>query len=64
MSNLRLAQRKLEEAIALHEKHMNGTAPVSGPAGDKSQLAMMNMMKASLAALTGRKTGLLDMAGM
>jgi hypothetical protein len=50
--NVDTAVAKLREAIALHEKHMNGTAPTTGPAGEKSQMAMMDMMKAALKALT------------
>jgi len=41
----------LKKAIALHEKHMNGTAPTS----DKSQMEMMMMMKESLAIMQGGK---------
>ncbi|MES2323271.1 MAG: hypothetical protein V4633_13485 [Pseudomonadota bacterium] len=64
MTNLKLAEAKLEQAIALHERHMDGTAPVNGTAGEKSQREMMRMMKSALAALTGKQMGLLDMAGM
>lgn len=47
------AKRRLGKAIALHEKHMNGDAPTTGPAGEKSQVTMMVEMKAALAALEG-----------
>jgi hypothetical protein len=46
------AVASLKDAIALHVKHMNGTAPTTGAAGERSQTAMMTMMKAALAALT------------
>lgn len=51
----------LEKAIALHEKHMNGTAPTTGADGKKSQQKMMDHMRAALAALTG-KTDPVDMS--
>lgn len=38
------AENLLERAIALHAKHMNGTAPTTGPMGMKSQMEMMNIM--------------------
>ncbi len=38
------AKRALERAISLHMKHMEGKAPTTGPEGEKSQKAMMNMM--------------------
>lgn len=50
-ANTSKAIAKLREAIALHEKHMNGTAPTTGPAGEKSQMAMMQMMRDALEAL-------------
>lgn len=50
-TDLTKARRELSAAIALHEKHMNGTAPTTGPAGAKSQMAMMEMMRRALAAL-------------
>lgn len=46
----------LKAAIALHEKHMNGTAPTTGPAGEKSQSEMMEMMRSALSALGGDTT--------
>ena len=43
----------LKKAIALHEKHMNGSAPTTGAAGEKSQMLMMTQMKNALAELEG-----------
>ena len=51
------AVAELRRAIALHVKHMNGTAPTTGPAGRASQSAMMDMMKAALTALGGTPSG-------
>lgn len=48
------AEKSLKDAIALHEKHMNGTAPTTGADGEKSQMKMMLMMKAALGYLTGK----------
>ena len=48
------AKAKLRQAITLHEKHMNGSAPTTGKAGEKSQQDMMDMMVEALAALTGK----------
>lgn len=50
---------RLDLAIALHEKHMNGTAPTTGPEGEKSQQKMMDQMVAARTALGGS-----PMAGM
>lgn len=50
-ADTKLAIAKLREAIALHEKHMNGSAPTTGAAGEKSQMAMMKMMREALYAL-------------
>lgn len=47
------AKAKLKAAIALHAKHMNGSAPTTGKAGEKSQRAMMDLMEEALAALSG-----------
>ena len=49
------ARRYLADAIALHEKHMNGTEPTTGPAGEKSQDEMMRMMQQAYEALTGEE---------
>ncbi len=49
------AEKSLKDAIALHEKHMNGTAPTTGADGEKSQMKMMRMMKAALDYLTGKE---------
>lgn len=51
------AEKSLKAAIALHEKHMNGTAPTTGEDGEKSQMKMMRMMKAALEFLTGKGDG-------
>lgn len=51
------AEEILEKAIALHAKHMNGTAPTTGPMGDKSQMEMMNMMNKVLVILRKVKFG-------
>ncbi|HBI68752.1 MAG TPA: hypothetical protein DDZ22_06935 [Massilia sp.] len=48
------AESLLRQAIELHERHMDGRAPVTGPEGDRSQMRMMMLMKDALAALTGR----------
>lgn len=62
--NIRRAKEKLSQAIALHEKHMSGKAPVSGPEGDRSQMAMMNMMKSAMDALNGKQSNGLLAAAM
>jgi hypothetical protein len=41
----------LKKAIALHEKHMNGSAPTTGKEGEKSQMLMMEQMKNALSEL-------------
>lgn len=43
------AARQLDAAIALHEQHMNGTAPTD----ERSQMEMMQQMQAARAALGG-----------
>lgn len=43
----------LKKAIALHEKHMNGSAPTTSKEGEKSQMLMMEQMKNALAELGG-----------
>lgn len=43
----------LKKAIALHEKHMAGTAPTTGKEGKESQQLMMDQMRKALAALGG-----------
>lgn len=50
--DVRRAVALLRDAIELHEKHMDGRAPTTGPAGEKSQEAMMVMMRDALTALT------------
>lgn len=47
------AKAWLKKAIALHKKHMDGTAPTTGPAGEKSQMLMMTQMENALSALDG-----------
>ena len=49
------ARRYLADAIALHERHMNGTEPTTGPAGEKSQAEMMRLMQQAYEALTGEQ---------
>lgn len=49
------ALSQLDAAIALHEQHMNGTAPTTGPAGEKSQQKMMDQMMAARDALAPQK---------
>ncbi|MDF0543342.1 DUF2213 domain-containing protein [Sphingobium sp. H39-3-25] len=41
----------LKKAISLHKKHMNGTAPTTGKAGDESQKLMMEQMEKALSEL-------------
>jgi hypothetical protein len=48
------AEELLRDAIALHQKHMDGTAPTTGPAGMRSQMEMMRLMKAALSAMKGK----------
>lgn len=43
----------LDQAIALHQRHMDGAAPTTGPAGVKSQQRLMDLMVAARAALAG-----------
>jgi hypothetical protein len=53
----------LKKAIALHKKHMDGTAPTTGAAGEKSQMLMMTQMEKALAELepgSGGKTMKMD----
>lgn len=52
----------LEQAIALHEKHMDGSAPTTGAAGVASQMKMMEQMRGALRAI--KPSGFLRMAGM
>ena len=49
------ARQHLADAIALHEQHMDGTAPTTGPAGEKSQAEMMRLMQQAYEALTGEE---------
>ena len=49
--DLARAKQELDAAIQLHKKHMNGTAPTTGPAGEKSQMKMMMQMRAAREAL-------------
>jgi hypothetical protein len=49
------AEKLLRQAIKLHEDHMAGRAPVTGPDGEKSQMRMMEMMRSALVAMTGRR---------
>jgi hypothetical protein len=43
----------LDDAIALHQRHMDGTEPTTGPAGDRSQRRLMDHIMAARAALGG-----------
>ncbi len=52
--NVKEAKKWLGKAIDLHEKHMDGKAPTTGKAGEKSQEEMMKMMEKADAALTGK----------
>lgn len=52
----------LEQAIALHAKHMDGSAPTTGAAGKASQMKMMEQMRGALRAI--KPSGLLSMIGM
>lgn len=47
----------LGAAIALHERHMSGDAPTTGPEGEKSQQLMMSQMRKAMAALGGKAGG-------
>lgn len=47
------AKLQLDDAIALHEQHMNGSAPTTGPEGEKSQQLMMDQMVNARKALGG-----------
>lgn len=49
------ARQYLADAIAIHEKHMSGTEPTTGPAGDRSQTEMMRLMQQAYEALTGEQ---------
>lgn len=51
--DVQAAERWLEQAIARHERHMNGTEPTTGAAGERSQQTMMDEMQNALDALTG-----------
>lgn len=50
------ARRQLLAARKLHQQHMDGTAPTTGPAGEKSQQKLMDQIEAALAALEGIKS--------
>lgn len=56
MSANERAASLLREAIALHEKHMNGSAPTTGAAGMRSQMEMMRMMKDAYALIAPRNS--------
>ena len=47
----------LKKAIALHKKHMNGTAPTTGSDGEKSQMLMMTQMENALSELETESSG-------
>lgn len=52
----------LRKAVSLHQRHMEGTAPVSGEAGERSQKTLMEQIKNALAALTEKAAGSMDMS--
>lgn len=52
--SLETARKWLEKAIKLHEAHMAGKAPTTGPDGEKSQQKMMDQMVKALSALGGK----------
>ena len=41
----------LGKAIKIHQDHMSGKLPTTGAEGDKSQMAMMDLMQRAYAAL-------------
>lgn len=45
----------LEKSIKLHEEHMNGNAPTTGPEGEKSQQKLMDYLMKALSALGGNQ---------
>ena len=49
--NVAKAIEALKKAIALHKKHMDGSAPTTGAAGEKSQMLMMTQMEDALGFL-------------
>lgn len=51
--NISRATQLLQEAITLHEKHMTGEEPTTGPKGMDSQMKMMRLMEEALRALKG-----------
>lgn len=52
--NIEKASKWLKAAIALHEKHMDGSEPTTGKAGGNSQQKLMDMMMSALSALGGK----------
>lgn len=46
-NGIKEAKKLLDDAIALHVKHMDGTAPTTGKDGEKSQMEMMDQMKSA-----------------
>lgn len=63
-ADINVAIRELRKAIELHEKHMRGTAPTTGPAGMRSQQEMMDMMRRAMAALQGKPNALYSLFKM
>lgn len=41
----------LISAIQMHAKHMNGSLPTTGIAGERSQMRMMNLMREAYARI-------------
>jgi len=61
----------LKLAIALHKKHMDGSAPIAGKEGEKSQIELMHHMEESMTFMVAhhKKKNMLavsdsDMKGM
>ena len=51
----RKAAADLAKAILVHQGHMAGKIPTTGPKGEKSQMQMMSLMKAALGELKAGK---------
>ena len=57
MEDVSKAKAYLRDAIELHQDHMDGFEPTTGPAGERSQRKMMDLMRKALEALGGRMPG-------
>lgn len=60
--DINAAIAKLKAAVKLHQAHMDGKAPTTGPDGEKSQKKLMDMIVAALAAITGQPSSMGDSA--